>query len=231
MSISEPTPPSGEAGAPPSSPPTSSPGPSTSSGSFPADASATRSTPGQGDRPGPAPGALVLGTILVLVGGGILAGRLLDITLGPRAWPLWIIVPGLGMLLGSFAIPSRAGLGLAIPGAIIATVGCVLWVQETYGLYATWAYAWALVAPTGPGIGMLLHGLVHRDGSLAGDGLRTTLVGLGLFIGLGLFFEGVVGLSGQRIANLDEVLPYAAIGLGLVLVVLSLLGGGRHRHA
>ena len=47
-------------------------------------------------------------------------------------------------------------------------------------------------------------------------------VGLALFAGFALFFEGVLGISGEPIANLDEVLPYAVIGLGVLLVVLSL---------
>lgn len=167
---------------------------------------------------------LVIGIILVVVGAAFLVGRVVDVSLGPDAWPLWIIVPGLVMLFGSFAIPPRNGLGLAIPGAIITMVGLVLWVQETFDLYATWAYAWALVAPTGPGLGMLLYGLARGDRELAGDGLRTTLVGLGLFFGFALFFEGVIGLSGSRIPGLDDALPYAAIGLGVLLVVLSLFG-------
>ncbi len=180
---------------------------------------------------GPTPGGLVLGILLVVVGGVILAGRLLDVTLGAQAWPLWIVLPGVAMVLGSFAIPPRGGVGLAIPGAMLTMVGVVLWVQELYGLYATWAYAWALVAPGGVGLGMLLYGLVRGERSLIAEGARVTLVGLGLFLGFGLFFEGVVGLSGNRIANLDEVLPYAAIGLGLLLVLVSFLGGGRRRRA
>jgi hypothetical protein len=180
---------------------------------------------------GPAPVALVFGILLVVVGAVILAGRVLDVTLGAHAWPLWIIVPGLAMLLGSFAIPPRGGLGLAIPGAILAMLGGVLWVQDAYGLYATWAYAWALIGPTAPGLGMLLYGVVRADRQLVADGVRLTLIGLGLFLGFGLFFEGVVGLSGHRIANLDEVLPYAAIGFGLLLVVLSFVGRGRRRNA
>jgi hypothetical protein len=106
-------------------------------------------------------------------------------------------------------------------------VGLVLWVQDTYDAYATWAYAWALVAPTGPGLGMLLYGLVRGDGELARDGLRTTLVGLALFVGFALFFEGVVGLSGEPIAQFEDVLPFLAIGLGVLLVVASVAGGGR----
>ena len=166
----------------------------------------------------------MFGIILVVGGALLLVGRLTDLTLGPSAWPLWLIVPGVAMVIGSFAIPPRGGLGLAIPGAILAMLGSVLWVQAATGLYSTWAYAWALVVPTGPGLGMLLYGLVRRDGELARDGLRTTLVGLALFIGFGLFFEGVLSLSGFEFSNVREILPYAAIGLGVVLVVASFAG-------
>jgi hypothetical protein len=176
---------------------------------------------------GQTPAGLVIGIILVVVGGIVLVSRVADLTLGASAWPLWVIVPGLAMLIGSFAIPPRGGVGLAIPGAMIAMVGVVLWVQDYYGLYATWAYAWALVAPTAVGIGMLAYGLVRGDGDLVSDGVRATLTGLGLFLGFALFFEGVIGLSGHRIANLDQVLPYAAIALGVVLIVASFFVGPR----
>jgi hypothetical protein len=162
--------------------------------------------------------------ILVVVGGALLIGRFVDISLAGVTWPVWIVVPGVAMLIGSFFIPARGGVGLAVAGTIVTIVGLILWVQDAYDLYATWAYAWALVAPTGPGLGMLLYGLVHRDAQLVGDGLRTTLVGLGLFLGFALFFEGVIGLSGAPIANLDEVLPVAIVGIGILLVILSFTG-------
>jgi hypothetical protein len=174
---------------------------------------------------------IVVGVMLVIVGGLFLAGRVLDITVGPDAWPLWIIVPGLAILAGSLAIQARGGLGLAIPGAIVTMVGLVLWVQSVYDLYATWAYAWALVAPTGPGLGMLLHGAVHGDRDLVGEGFRTVLVGLGLFLGFALFFEGVIGLSGDRVAGLDDALPFVLVGLGALMVVLSIARRGTGRTA
>lgn len=192
-------------------------GPSPQGG--PSWSAAAQPTPAGRAQPG-----LVLGVILIVVGGALLVGRLVDVS---TAWPLWIIVPGLAMVAGSLFIPPRGGLGLAIPGAIIATVGGVLWVQETYGLYSTWAYAWALVAPTSVGLAMLVYGLAQRDRDLAADGLRTTFVGLVLFSAFGLFFEGVIGLNGYAIANLDEALPYLALGLGVVLVVVSLFTGRR----
>ena len=180
---------------------------------------------------GPSPAGLVIGIVLVVGGAIVLLGRATDLTLGPSAWPLWLIVPGVAMVLGSFAIPPRGGLGLAIPGAILAMVGVVLWFQAATGLYATWAYAWALVVPTGPGVGMLLYGLARRDGELARDGLRTTLVGIGLFIGFAFFFEGVLGLSGRQFTNVREVAPYIAIVFGVVLVFGAFLTGRKPANA
>ncbi len=174
---------------------------------------------------GPTPAGLVFGIILVVGGAIVLLGRLTDLTLGPSAWPLWLIVPGVAMILGSFAIPPRGGLGLAIPGAILAMVGVVLWFQATNDLYATWAYAWALVAPTGVGLGMLLYGLARRDGELARDGLRTTLVGIGLFIGFAFFFEGILGLSGREFPNVREAAPYVSIVFGVLLVISAFVTG------
>ncbi len=167
---------------------------------------------------------LVLGVILIVVGGALLVGQVTDLS---TAWPVWLIVPGLAMVAGSLFIPPRGGLGLAIPGAILATVGAILGVQEAFGLYSTWAYAWALVAPTSVGVAMLVYGLARRDGDLAADGLRTTAVGLILFGSFALFFEGVIGLNGYAIANLDQALPYLVLGFGVFLVVASFIGGRR----
>lgn len=199
--------------------------PATPAGGWSSSGTGARRTPGPTSQPG-----LVVGLILIIIGAVVLVTRVTDVALGADAWPLWIVVPGVAMLLASFAVPPRGGVGLAVAGAIIATVGLVLWFQDTWDAYATWAYAWALVAPTAAGVGTMLYGLAKGDRELAGDGLRTTLVGLALFAGFALFFEGVLGLSGEPIANLDEVLPYGLIGLGLLFVVLSFVGGGRRRE-
>lgn len=231
-----PTGPSPEPGTTPLPPSFAQPGggtapPPPAAGPVPA-APPSWATPSAPPRPvaRPSQAGIVAGVILVVVGGLFLVARLADLTLGANAWPLWIVVPGLGMFIASFAIPPRGGLGLAIPGAIVTIVGVILWVQWTYDLHATWAYAWALVAPTGVGIAMLTYGVVKGDRGLAGDGLRTTLVGIALFIGFGLFFEGVLGLSGERFAGVEDVLPVVAIGLGALLVVLSLFGRGGDRQ-
>ncbi|HEY6569255.1 MAG TPA: hypothetical protein VIZ22_03150 [Candidatus Limnocylindrales bacterium] len=217
---------------PPASPPPPDPVPPGPAGPTSYGPTAYGSTPARPSMSRPTPAGLVFGIMLVVAGSVILVSRVTDLAPpGASSWPLWLIVPGVAMVIGSFAIPPRGGLGLAIPGAILAMVGVVLWFQAAYNLYATWAYAWALVAPTGPGLGMLFYGLARGDRELARDGLRTTVTGLALFVGFALFFEGVLGLSGQTFPDVRENLPYLAIGLGGVLVVLSLFTGRKPSEA
>jgi hypothetical protein len=235
--------PSTAPGPPP--PPASGPTGATGASSLPIGAApgpgAQPRRPASVQAPGPAPApstgasgstpALVFGVLLVGVGALLLLTRLTDISLGGDAWPLWLVVPGVACLVASFALPRGQGLGLAIAGAIVLTVGLILWVQETTDAYATWAYAWALVAPTAPGVGTFLYGAVKGDGELVRSGLRSTVVGLALFAGFALFFEGVIGLSGEPVAAVGDVLPFAVIGIGVLLVVMSVAGGSRGKAA
>ena len=171
-------------------------------------------------------GAVVLGALLIVLGGVFLVTNLTGFSFD-AAWPLFIIVPGLVLLGASFAVGGEAGGGLAIAGSIVTTVGLILAVQEATGLYASWAYAWALVAPGSVGVGMFLFGTYTGRADLTSAGVRLIAVGLGLFIGFGLFFEGVIGLSGEGTPPLEGVLPIALIALGAILLVGSVVGRRR----
>jgi len=59
---------------------------------------------------------------------------------------MFVIVPGVALLVLGLAVPSEGGLGMAIPGGIVLTVGLILAFQDSTGTYASWSYAWALVA-------------------------------------------------------------------------------------
>ena len=168
-------------------------------------------------------GAVVLGAILIVVGGVFLFTNVTGFALD-AAWPLFIIVPGLVLLAASFAVGGEAGGGLAIAGSIVTTVGLILAVQEATGLYATWAYAWALVAPGSVGVGLLLFGTLTGRPDLRSVGRRLTGIGLALFLGFGLFFEGVIGLSGEGAPPLEGLVPIALIVFGAVLVLGSVFG-------
>ena len=169
-------------------------------------------------------GGLALGVLLIVGGALFLVGEQFNIDWGRYGWPAFVVVPGAAMLVLGLAIPNEAGLGLAIPGGIIASVGLILAFQAATDTYASWAYAWALVAPGSVGVSLFLYGLLHRRLDLLDAGLRSAAVGLGLFVGFGLFFENVIGLDdGAKTTALRDAMPFLAVALGVIIVVLNVL--------
>lgn len=169
-------------------------------------------------------GTLAFGMLLVLLGVFFLASEQLSLDFGRYGWPTYIIVPGLFLLVVGLAIPHEGGLGAAIPGGIITTVGLVLAFQNSTDTYASWAYAWALVAPGSVGVTLALFGLLHRRWDLLDAGLRSAATGLGLFIGFGLFFENIIGIDDRHPNTvLHNALPIMAVCLGVLIVIWNLL--------
>jgi hypothetical protein len=169
-------------------------------------------------------GGLWFGLLLIVVGVLFLAGQQLDINWSDYGWPLFIIVPGLVLFFLGLVIRDEAGLGMTIPGGIIATIGLLLLYQSTYDAYASWAYAWALVAPGSVGVSLFAYGVLHRRLDLVDAGLRTAAVGLGLFVGFGLFFENVIGLEETGSSSaMRAALPVLAVAMGAIIVLLSIL--------
>ena len=176
---------------------------------------------------GPERGTIALGVVLLVVGVLALLGRLLSVDILGLGWPLFVLIPGILLFAAGIAVGGRAGLGLAIPGGIVSMVGVVLSVQAATGLWATWAYAWALVAPGGVGLGFLAYGLFTGQPDVARTGLPILLTGLGLFVAFGLFFEGVLHLSGASLPLAEPVLATGLIMLGVVILVLAFTGRRR----
>ncbi|HEY6058536.1 MAG TPA: hypothetical protein VIV06_10915, partial [Candidatus Limnocylindrales bacterium] len=163
---------------------------------------------------------------LILLGIVFFITETFDIEVGRYGWPFFVIVPGLVIWLAAIFAGGPIGVAFSIVGAITTVTGVVLLAQDVTGYYESWAYAWALVAPGAVGLAMLVQGIIHRDREMAANGGRLTLVGLGLFLGFGLFFEGVVGLNGNPPAGLrDVVLPGGLVVLGLAIVVVGFLSG------
>jgi hypothetical protein len=102
--------------------------------------------------------------------------------------------------------------------------GLVLSVQAATGLWATWAYAWALVAPGGVGLAFLLYGTLTNQRDLASVGLPILVVALGLFLGFGLLFEGVLHLSGASLSLAEPLLAVGLVVLGLFIVIWGFAG-------
>ncbi|HEX6127531.1 MAG TPA: hypothetical protein VF071_00765 [Candidatus Limnocylindria bacterium] len=170
-----------------------------------------------GERRGGIPGAALLGAILVAVGIIYLIGRVVDLDWGAELWPLYII--GAGVILLALGLMQPGGVGLAVAGGIVGMVGLILFYQEWADHYESWAYAWPLVAPGGSGLGMVLHGARFGDAKVTRGGFWQIVVALGIFAVGFIFFEGVIGLSGNAWGLPEWVLPAAIIGLGLLILV------------
>lgn len=178
----------------------------------------------------PAPnrtGAYLLGALLVGAGALLLVGQAIDVTLGDLGWPLAVILPGVGLLVAGLVSPRLAGLVIA--GAITTMVGLLLFYQNATGHWESWAYAWALAAPTGSGIGSVLGGMRSGSREMANAGAWQIVVGLALFAAGAVFFEGIIGISGRQLPVPDWVLPAAVIGLGALLLVRALVSGEPRR--
>jgi hypothetical protein len=169
---------------------------------------------------------VVFGIVLIALGVVFLADRVVGFDLAEAGWPLFVILPGFLLFALGVSLHGNQGIGLAIAGSVTTFVGLILALQNATGLWATWAYAWALVGPGGAGLGMVGYGLIRRDSSLVANGLRAVAAGIGLFLAFGLFFEGVIGLSGQPLLG-TELGPYVLIVVGSVIVATGLVRGRR----
>jgi hypothetical protein len=127
------------------------------------------------------------------------------------------------LFLSSFVSEQRTGIAVAIFGAMVTTTGSILFVQNVFDLYASWAYAWALVAPTSVGIAKLVYGALRGMGDEIRSGLRLSGIGFAMFIIGGFFFELVIGINGFHFGLSWLCWPALLIGLGVVVLLSNLL--------
>ena len=158
-----------------------------------------------------------VGGLLLLLGILVLAGQTLD--LGRVGWPLFVIVPGLGLLGLGLAAPGRLGEVLAMVGGVVTMAGLVLLVQNATDRFETWAYAWTLLL-VGAGIGRWLVGVVRGRHDLSASGGWLIAGGLAAFVVLAVFFEVVIGIGGRGYGSGGR---YGLAAL-LILAGLVLLG-------
>lgn len=167
------------------------------------------------------------GTILILLGIAFLMARFIisvfDFDLGQYAWPLFIIVPGVLMFLSAFILERQAGVTLAMFGGMVTMTGVILMIQNLFDLYATWAYAWALIAPTSMGLGKLIYGALRGMGDEVKNGLAIAGVGAVIFVVAGAFFELIIGLNGFGLNVSWLCWPALLIGGGIITLIVNLI--------
>lgn len=162
----------------------------------------------------PAPG-VILGGVLIVVGLSVIAVRYLDVFAGESIWPLFIIGPGLLMIVLGLILPNS---GLVIGGCVVGTIGLILAWQNQTGLWATWAWIWALI-PVSSGVGSLLGGLRTGDRQMRSAGVWQIVIGLAMLAAFYVFFEEFLGLSGGLIPLPEWAMPAVLVTLGVLILL------------
>ena len=160
---------------------------------------------------------LVLGLLLIVVGGWLIATRqvpaLQEWLDDNFIWPMYTIVAGLLILLiGLFT----GNPGMGIPASIVAGIGGILYYQEVNSDYSSWSYMWALI-PGFVGVGEILTGLLgDNTRHNLSRGLRKIVISAVLFLVFATLFGGlsILGTYGA---------PILIILLGLYILARGFL--------
>ena len=179
-------------------------------------------------------GIVAIGTLLILLGLAAFALQTAGYDLADAAsgdgWPILVIVPGLILLTAAFVTPVPAGVGLAIAGSIVTTVGLVLFYQQQTNHWESWSYAWALVGPGAAGLGMTAYGLVFRQSELVRGGLALAAIAAVIFV-VGFWFFETLYDSGRVPAELETWWPVALIAVGAVVLIGGMVESSRRHQA
>jgi hypothetical protein len=158
---------------------------------------------------------LALGVILILVGGYFLAQQFFPdfVLFQTLTWPM--IVIGVGVLLLVIGLLTNQP-DMAVPAAVVAGIGGLLYYQNATNDWESWAYAWTLI-PGFVGVGTLLAGLLGENlRQSVRHGFNLILISLVMFA---IFFS-IFGGKG-----LGEYWPVLIILLGVWMLVRSFWRG------
>lgn len=157
----------------------------------------------------------VPGVALVGIGLFLLVANIMGIPMMDIFWPIFVIFPGLLLLWPAYKAtagnPSRLAF-LAVPGAMVLTVGSLLFAMNLTGYFAAWAYSWPLVVAAAAA-GLMYLRRFDPTHAIHTSGRNFMRVMFFLFLGLAIFFEFLV------FENLQPWLPLALIGYGLYTLI------------
>jgi hypothetical protein len=143
--------------------------------------------------------------------------------LGGSGWTLFVIVPGLALLVAAAFLRDGIALTTTVAGAVVTTVGALLLYQDQTAHYESWAYAWALI-PGSVGVALAVHGLRFRRSDLVSVGTRMIAV-FGVLLLVGAWFFETIFRTNRAPFDLGDNWPIVLIALGGVLFIGGLLRG------
>jgi hypothetical protein len=160
---------------------------------------------------------LVAGAILIAFGLLSLVSQLFrGFHFWSYLWPFIIIGIGAAFFVGMFA-GGKSMAGLAIPGTIIGGIGLMMFFQNLFNHWESWAYSWTLILIL-VGLGIYLMAVYAQNPYRRKAGLRLMRIGAILFIIFGGFFELI--FSAFRPNGIQSyVFPVMLVILGVYLVI------------
>ena len=160
---------------------------------------------------------LALGVLLVLLGVWFVAVRQVPI-LKPFAnlnwdWPFYVIGAGAVLLLIGLVTDAPR---MAIPAAIVAGIGGILYYQNLSHDWESWNFMWALI-PGFVGVGNILAGLLGDDlRHNFGHGMNLIIISAVLFLIFATIFNRISILGNYGAAALLILLGLYVISRGLM---------------
>jgi peptidoglycan/LPS O-acetylase OafA/YrhL len=160
---------------------------------------------------------LALGILLVLIGVWFIAVRQVPI-LKPFSnlnldWPFYVIGAGAILLLIGLVTDAPR---MAIPAAIVAGIGGILYYQNISQDWQSWNFMWTLI-PGFVGVGNILAGLFGDDTRHnIGRGINLIVISAVLFLIFAAIFNRINILGNYGAAGLLILLGLYVIGRGLM---------------
>jgi membrane-bound ClpP family serine protease len=156
---------------------------------------------------------LALALVLIAAGGLLLFFQFFGGGIG-HLWQLFIIVPGAALIYA--ASRTEWSASLAIAGAVVVGVGAILFVQDTFDYYRSWAYVWTLL-PALAGAALMYVGDRRNDDSQRSKGRRLMQWSLGGLVVLAALFEFILFDGGTFWGRI--LVPVVLIGLGVFILL------------
>lgn len=132
-------------------------------------------------------------------------------------WPGFVILPGLLLLWPSqqsTAVRQHPLSFLAVPGAILTTVGLLLFAMNLTNHFEAWAYSWPLI-PISVAAGLMYMKRFDPEHKIHENGRKFIRVMSLILIGFALFFEVII------FGSLQPWIPVALIGYGAYMLLRS----------
>jgi hypothetical protein len=163
---------------------------------------------------------ILIGALLMGLGGLFLIAQLLGGNFWSYFWPYPIMALGL-IFLVAMVTNGRGSGALAIPGTVITTVGVILFLQNSFGWWESWAFAWTFIV-IAVGAGLFLMGLWNQSEKPQRIGLMIAGIGVALLFLFGTFFGLGFSFLGFPFAT-RVIWPVILIGIGAFLVMRGIV--------